>query len=353
MSEEIRDVPTHACHLSLGEVTIGDNGDDAKTAPFAMVARSGKPIDHPYWGRVVHDLSGMQLERNRVAIDFCHDAKEIIGFANKFDIESGDLEARGALIPYAKEGDRATEVIEKAKLGVPWEASINFGGTGIVVEQVDEGDSAEVNGYEFKGPGVVVRQWPLRGIAVCPYGADQYTSTEFANSESNHKVTIMKKENLFEQSQGEEVEVVDASIQAFAAPAEEAELAAPRPGRVEEEEEAVEAEAPVEEAVEVEAEEDTVEAEAVEAPAVETELSRAEEGKMFMDAFGAEKGAQYFALGTSFKDATIAHMQFQAEKIADLETRLSASPASDGEPEAVEFSEKVEPVVKESIIRFN
>ncbi len=336
-----RRVPTHACHLNLGNIEIGDNGDGAKTAPFAMVARSGKPIDHPYWGRVVHDLSGMQLERNRVAIDYCHDSKEVIGFANKFDIESGDLEASGALVPYAKEGDRATEVIEKAKLGVPWEASINFGGSGIVIEEVEAESSVSVNGYEFEGPGVVIRQWPLRGIAVCPYGADQYTSTEFSGDKDNSILVGVRDMNLFEQSQ-EKSDV---------APAEAVELEAV----VEEvvEEAAVEAEAPVEEAVEVEAEEDNVvEAEAVEAPAVEaTELSRADEGAKFVALFGQEAGAQYFVSGKSIREATEAHMEFQAAKIAELEARLEAAPASDGEASAVEFSEKKEPVKKEMAIR--
>ena len=330
-----RRVPTHACHLNLGNIEIGDNGDDAKTAPFAMVARSGKPIDHPYWGRVVHDLSGMQLERNRVAIDYCHDSKEVIGFANKFDIESGDLEASGALVPYAKEGDRATEVIEKAKLGVPWEASINFGGSGIVIEEVGAESSVSVNGYEFEGPGVVIRQWPLRGIAVCPYGADQYTSTEFSGDTDNSILVKVDDMNLFDQSQ-EKPEAAEAVELEVAEVVEEV---------------AVEAEAP--EAVEVEAEEDNVvEAEAVEAPAVEaTELSRADEGAKFVALFGQEAGAQYFVSGKSIVEATEAHMEFQASKIAELEARLEAAPASDGEASAVEFSEKKEPVKKEMAIR--
>src|SRR5690606_36622863 len=123
----------------------------------------------------------MRLSKQRVPIDYCHDDREVIGYANKFDSESGDLVVSGALTPW-KENDRAAEIVHKQKAGVPYEASINFGGDGIVLERVSENMAVDVNGYKFAGPGVVVREWPLRGIAVCPYGADQNTSTTFSGA---------------------------------------------------------------------------------------------------------------------------------------------------------------------------
>lgn len=86
-------------------------------------------------------------------------------------------------MPY-KESDRASEIIHKARAGVPYEASINFGGPGIKVEEVAEGRAAQVNGYQFDGPGIIVREWPLRGVAVCPYGADMNTRSELAQDQS-------------------------------------------------------------------------------------------------------------------------------------------------------------------------
>jgi len=56
--------------------------------------------------------------------------------------------------------------------GTPYEASIYFGGDGIRVEEVAEGQVAQVNGFQFASPGIVIREWPLRGVAVCPYGAE-------------------------------------------------------------------------------------------------------------------------------------------------------------------------------------
>jgi hypothetical protein len=68
-------------------------------------------------------------------------------------------------------------VIFKMREGVPYEASIYWGGDGIRIQKVPAGKSVEVNGMEFAGPGVVVREWPLRGIAICPYGADENTQS--------------------------------------------------------------------------------------------------------------------------------------------------------------------------------
>ncbi len=75
-------------------------------------------------------MEGMTLHKDRLALDYVHDSKEVIGYLNHFDIASGDLVTSGALVPF-KDTDRATEIMHKLSEGVPYEASINFGGDGI------------------------------------------------------------------------------------------------------------------------------------------------------------------------------------------------------------------------------
>jgi len=162
--------------MASGEVEIGSNGEGAKSAPVKIKARSGGAIDHPYWGRIVHDFSGMRISKSKLPLDYNHESGEILGYANHFDFSSGDLIATGAITPW-QGTDRASEVIFKMREGVPYEASIFFGGDGIKLEKVPDGKAVEVNGMEFAGPGVVVREWPLRGIAICPYGADENTQS--------------------------------------------------------------------------------------------------------------------------------------------------------------------------------
>lgn len=330
MTKPQNKAPKDACRFAAGEVIVESNGDGSKSTKFSMVARSGRPIEHPYWGRVVHDLSGMSMERNRVAIDYNHDATQPIGYANKFNIDNGDLEVSGALTP-VDSNDAASRVLAQAEAGVPFEASINFGGSGIQVEQVPEGESTEVNGYEFEGPGCVVRKWPLRGIAVCLYGADQYTSTEF--SEENESVNIQyveKSEMSLEDKEREIANLVGESKEAEleAAPAEEV---------VEE----IKAEAESVEDVEAEAK-DEVEAEAVEevaVEAVEAEFS----GAKFMETFGREAGAIYFAEGKSYAEAMQCHFEALKAENEELRSKVELGASLGGEEAPVSSDEKKAP----------
>lgn len=303
MSSTTKRVPASALHCSVGEFQLGEHGEQAKSAPFKMVARSGEAINHWYWGKIVHDLSGMQLHKQRLPIDYEHDGREVIGYANRFDFASGDLEVSGALTPY-KDSDRAAEIIYKASQGVPYEASINFGGGEIALEEIPEGFTTQVNGREFAGPGVIVRKWNLRGIAVCPYGADMNTSTNFSNESSFQEVTLMTTEET----------------------------------------PAVETEAP---AVEVETAVETVEA-PVEPVAVETntpaaELSAKPTGQQFLDRFG-DQGGVWFAQGKTWAEACELNERKLAEtiaakdaEIAELKTKLSASAVAGGADEPVNF----------------
>jgi hypothetical protein len=204
-NETVKDIPRAALRFTVPVCKFGDNGENARTAPVTITARSGEPIEHWYWGNIIHDLAGMKVEKPSLPLDYCHDDNQILGYVNKFDTSTGDLVVSGAVIPYA-EKDRASEVIYKQKEGVPYEASINFGGDGIRVQEVMRGEVAEVNGRQFEGPGIIVRQWPLRGVAICPYGADSNTCAEFKESESptvkithfSRKETEMPKTNTAE-----------------------------------------------------------------------------------------------------------------------------------------------------------
>jgi hypothetical protein len=223
-------VPKAACMFAGGQVEVGDNGKGAKSAPVRLKARSGDPIDHWYWGKVVHDLTGMRLHKQRLTIDYAHNDNEVLGYLNHFASDTGDLIASGALTPW-REDDRASEVMFKMAAGVPYEASIFFGGDGIKIEEVAFGTSQQVNGRTFEGPGVIIREWPLRGVAICPYGADQNTeASAMAQGETVAVATITnnKESEMSEQTQTVEAEAVAegqpveaAAVEAEAAPESE------------------------------------------------------------------------------------------------------------------------------------
>ncbi len=302
-------IPANACLMSVGEFQLGDNGEGAKSAPISLVARSGKPIEHWFWGKVVHDLSGMRLHKSRLAIDYVHDDKEIIGYLNHFDSSSGDLVASGALVPF-KDNDRATEILHKLAQGVPYEASINFGGDGIKVEELPEGMVAQVNGFQLEGPACIIREWPLRGVAVCPYGADANTESR-ALSNTNKtfsatvaSVTVPVVETPTEETQmSETVEVVAESTEAQAT-----------------------------EQTEQTAEAIATEASAVEEQAVETEMTAQEqkpvelsreEFSRIADRFGNEIAVRAMRECANFETALTWHVEAIEAKNAELQKQVS------------------------------
>lgn len=310
-SKNFDEIPAAACTLVVGHFELGDNGETSKTSPFKMVARSGQPIEHWFWGNVVHDLAGMHMHKSRIPIDYVHDAKEIIGYLNHFDADSGDLVASGALVPF-KDSDRATEIIHKSKLGVPYEASINFGGDGIKVEDVPEGAVAQVNGYQFEGPGVIVREWPLRGVAVCPYGADM--NTESAMAFSNNKQVFSASVHSVPEAQQDKGTAMSESVEVEAKVDETAVVELN-----EQTDETVEADK-VEELAAVEAKPVETEVLAEEPPPVvedePTELSR-EDFLRIDSEFGSDVAAQTVRDGGTYASALLAsHEALKADNAA-------------------------------------
>lgn len=311
--KDVRQVPVGALRFVVGDFDLGDNGDNAKTAPFRMVARSGQPIDHWYWGRIVHDLSGVK-HKNRIPIDYAHDDKEVIGYANHFESESGDLVVTGALVPY-KDSDRASEIVHKFKAGVPYEASINFGGDGLQVQNVAEGETSEVNGYQFSGPGVIVRNWPLRGVAICPYGADANTSTEFSSNQTVNVEFVTMPQDTQEPEVLAEVSAVEGQ------PVDDKpEEAAPLPDEPVEEQEI-----------------EPTDAAAVEAGAVAELAQPRPEGMHFLNEFGVQGGV-WFAEGRTFDEAQKLYRDMLKEENQVLKQKLAAVNVV-GEVAPVEYSE--------------
>lgn len=169
-------VPADAMFFESGPFQLADGeGSEGKT-PVKMRARGGQPLNHWYWGRVVHDMAGFAAADKTIPIDYCHLNDEVLGYLDKFTPSNEGLDVAGSLVQFGE--DRSAEVIHKARAGVPYQASIFFEPQ--VLEDVMPGAETEVNGYKLAGPALVIRKWSLRGVAVCPYGYDPKTSTRLS-----------------------------------------------------------------------------------------------------------------------------------------------------------------------------
>lgn len=177
-----------------GLATIGSTDQPEK--PITITARTNGEAYQGYWGRCVHDMAGFRNPGKPVPLDFNHSGGDSIGVANKFNVTPDGLIATGKLTPF-KPDDDASRVIAKGRAGVPYQASIVMDPKGLEVEQVKDGQSVQVNGTTFTGPGVVFRRWGINGIAITPYGSDSNTSVQFGrpsptgakSQQSTHELT--------------------------------------------------------------------------------------------------------------------------------------------------------------------
>ncbi|WP_417736341.1 hypothetical protein [Rosistilla oblonga] len=146
-------------------------------------ARTPDIVNHWYWGRIVHDMNGCK-HRDRIPFDWRHDPDVALGYADTIKASVTDgLIVSGPLQSIGK-GDRASEVIERGRLGHPFEASIYWDEADNRLEHIDDGFSATVNGRLVHGPVVIAREWTLRAVAITPHGVDGTTSTKFSKGKS-------------------------------------------------------------------------------------------------------------------------------------------------------------------------
>lgn len=199
-SEGLDTVPAEALRFDAGRFEFaapaGKSDNKSGNVPVKMRARSAQPIEHWYWGKVVHDMAGFRTAAPKLPIDYNHDRGEVLGFLDQFTAGNDGLDVAGELVSFQPD-DRTAEVIYKGNAGVPYQASISFDGDTCILEVVPDKMQATVNGSQFQGPGVIIREWELRGVAVCPYGYDPNTSTQFA-AQSAGDVHVAFKEPIMD-----------------------------------------------------------------------------------------------------------------------------------------------------------
>ena len=182
---DTREAPASAFRFNAASpVQFAARGaEQAQSKAVTLLARTGAPIDHWYWGRIVHDFAGMKA-KEVIALDWNHDPNELIGKADKLDASSGNLMAF-ATIESIEVGDQADKIIKRSDRGVPYEASIYFNPWDMVLEYLPEGTFTEVNGAQVEGPLVIAREWTLRRIALVSSGADSGTEASFSSREDD------------------------------------------------------------------------------------------------------------------------------------------------------------------------
>lgn len=178
-------VPAHALRFSEEANISLKDGDDEKPA-FSMKAYSGKLIKgHYFWGDLAIDVNGIQFNGKRIPILEDHSWEKKLGVSNSLPkTENNEIFFDKVNL---LSNPAATEFKQNLDDGFPFQSSISI--RPLKVEELEEGVSAEINGYTMKGPGRIIRQSLFREASACVFGIDHRTSIQ-SLSESEEEIEV-------------------------------------------------------------------------------------------------------------------------------------------------------------------
>ena len=154
-------------------------GSAPKLARFSMVAATGIPMKLRGWKfPVILNMEGGTVPSQVMPMRMNHDHDQGVGHSDAISIQGGQLHAIGVI---SRGTPAATDVIQSARNGFPWKASLGADPDSKEdVEFIRAGESVNVNGRDYNGPLNVVHRWTLGEISFVDRGADGGTSVEVA-----------------------------------------------------------------------------------------------------------------------------------------------------------------------------
>lgn len=203
-------VPRRALFLrdSTSEVQLAAPGDE-QPRTFSMVALTGKPLAHWYFGTLAIDLAGVRMKQ-RLPVLKDHNTEERLGYTTAMRNEPGrGIVAEGRLL---QRSPAAQQVLADSADGFPWQASTYLQAS--KMQRLAEGQSDQVNGYKVDGPATIFRESTLREVTFTALGVDDDTSaTPLSATGADDEVAVLQIEETMQNQ----------------TPAEQAAPAAPAP----------------------------------------------------------------------------------------------------------------------------
>lgn len=149
-----------------------------RTPRFSILAYTGVPMSNVIKGQripIVVDLQGLEIPRASIPVLKDHNPSLIVGHTDAIQNDQRSLRVTGVA---SGAGQVSQEVIQSAKDGFPWQASITA--TVLVQEEIRRGQSVSVNGRDYVGPILVARRARLKEVSFVALGADENTSAAIA-----------------------------------------------------------------------------------------------------------------------------------------------------------------------------
>ncbi len=208
------DIPSRFQLREVGaQITLAEQPEDKRKARrFHMLAYSGAAMSTGF-GNLIVDLAGIATPTKVGPVLRDHDLGKVVGQRDAFSNDGIRIEIDGAM---SRVTVHSTEVAGLADEGFEWQSSLGL--TAVKLEIVHDGESEEVNGRTFDGPGLVVKKSTLREVSFTPSGADSNTSAvvfsdggtgsihiEEAIQMATEKKTVEDPVEVFERDHAEQV----------------------------------------------------------------------------------------------------------------------------------------------------
>ncbi|MDR2754657.1 MAG: hypothetical protein LBC20_03030 [Planctomycetaceae bacterium] len=169
------------------------------TEPVKTPIRFSEPVDGKYHceavilsGLVLHnkklgqfriDLESLVYHKERLTVDYNHEPDDILGYAENFRVSEYGLVADVYLVETIA---HVKELIDLIVAGTPFEMSPSI--------NEEEGILETDNGIH------IYKNVPMRGIAVCPFGTDRFTTLTLLKEETMSKKTDTQPTKLSDDS---------------------------------------------------------------------------------------------------------------------------------------------------------
>lgn len=183
----MRKKPTPYTFAGAASFAAADKPDGPRN--FEGVAYSGGVVtDHPWFSRVVFDLSSTTLQTPAPAL-YRHG--EPVGVIAEASIEK-DVRIGGRLFSDSDEAARG--IASKADAGMPWQLSVGiYPGD---VDEIGKGAKVKLNGQTFDGPLTVFRNNRIREVSFVALGADHRTAAQIFEATQQERIEMDEKEKL-------------------------------------------------------------------------------------------------------------------------------------------------------------
>lgn len=168
---------------ALEFAVAADADADALPSRFNGTAYTGDRVSK--YGGVVIDLATLKAGGQTLPLLHQHDGGSDVGLIEAVENSGAQLTVSGLL--FSDVDPQAEALARKSKRGAKYQMSVGVFDTN--EEFIPAGKTVSVNGRQFSGPLVVLRDGTLREVSICALGADANTRASFFQPDPPHAMT--------------------------------------------------------------------------------------------------------------------------------------------------------------------